>query len=59
MQKLTVCYKIWSRVISYENNYRGWKRTRRDSSDSEEDEKKPKGGANGNPGVSGYQNVNA
>ncbi len=38
---------------------RGWKRTRKDSSDSEEDEKKPKGGANGNPGVSGYQNVNA
>ncbi len=38
---------------------RGWKRMRRDSTDSEEDHKKPNGGANGNPGVSGYQNVNA
>jgi hypothetical protein len=37
----------------------GWKRARRDSSDSEGDEKKPKFGANANPGVSGHRNVNA
>jgi hypothetical protein len=38
---------------------RGWKRMRKDSTDSDEDHKKPNGGANGNPCVSGYPNVNA
>ena len=38
---------------------RGWKRMRRDDTDSDEDHKRPNEGANGNPCGSGYRNVNA